>query len=248
MNHRALRRAALIAPLLLSCLAFVPALMLPQAALAARVQGSGTSATETRNVAEFQAIAVSGAVDLVVRQGAQSVQLLADDNLLPLLETVVDGGTLSVRWKRGENVSARSKVVVTVAVPKLNALSGSGSGDVRVEAFATPALQVRLSGSGDLKFDQITTDELTIGIAGSSDIAGQGRAARLKLSISGSGDVRLADLRADDVSIRIAGSGDAQVNAGKSLDVSIAGSGDVSYSGNPAVKTSVAGSGNVRRR
>ena len=73
----------------------VPVLMclasLPLTAQAASVAGSGRSATETRGLAEFQAVAVDGSMDLLLRQGAtQSVQVEADDKLLPLLETVVD--------------------------------------------------------------------------------------------------------------------------------------------------------------
>ena len=242
-----IRRAAFITPLL-CCLALVPALVhLPSAA--ASLQGSGNSATETRNVAEFQAIGLSGSMDLVVRQGAvQSVRVQADDNLLPLLETVVDNNSLQVRWKKGQSLNTRARVLVTVVVPKLGGLSVAGSGDVRLETFSTPALQLSLSGSGDARLEALTTDDLGIRISGSGDVTGNGTAARVKVSIAGSGDVRLADLRADDVTVAIAGSGDAAVNAQKTLQVSIAGSGDVTYTGNAVVKSSVAGSGSVKRK
>ena len=241
------RRAAFIAPLL-CCLALAPALVhLPSQA--ATVQGSGTSANETRSVAEFQTIALSGSMDLVVRQGALlSVQVQADDNLLPLLETVVEGNGLQVRWKKGQSIYTRAKVLVTVVVPKLTGLAVAGSGDVRLGAFSTPTLQLSLSGSGNASLEALTTDDLGIRISGSGDVSGKGTAAKLKVSIAGSGDVRLADLRGDDVTVSIAGSGNAAVNAQKTLQVSIAGSGDVTYTGNAQVKSSVAGSGSVRRK
>ena len=237
-------RAALMPALL--CLTLAPV------AAHALTTGSGRAATETRSVPEFQAIALSGSMDLVVRQGAQSVQVAADDNLLPLLETVVESGnrgaTLVVRWKKGESIHTRGKVMVTVSVPTLSALATAGAGDIRVERFDTPALRVALSGSGDARLESLTTGELDIGISGSGDVAAAGSATTLKVRIAGSGDVRLADLKADDVTVSIAGSGDAAVNPAKTLKVSIAGSGDVSYTGNPAVKSSVAGSGSVTRR
>ena len=245
LNHIA-RRAAFITPLL-CCLALVPAL-LPTPSAAA-TQGSGTSASEARTVAEFQAIGLSGQVDLVVRQGVQtSVQVQADDNLLPLLETVVEGNTLQVRWKKGQSLYTRAKVLVTVVTPKLTRLSVAGSGDVQLEAFSTPALQLSLSGSGNARLETLTTDDLGIRISGSGDVSGKGTAGKLKVSIAGSGDVRLADLRADDVTVAIAGSGDAAVNAQKTLQVNIAGSGDVTYTGTAQVKSSVAGSGSVTRK
>ena len=239
--------AQIAAPALL-CLS-----LLPQVGQAANITGSGRSVTETRTVGEFQAIRLSGSMDLQVSQGsAPSVQVKADDNLLPLLETVVEstshGATLDVRWKKGTIMYVRSKVSVTVVTPRLTALSASGSGDIRVDAFNTPALKLSISGSGDARFNGLSTGDLGISIAGSGDVGGSGSATRMAVSIAGSGDVRLADMKADDVTVTIAGSGDAVVNANKTLDVRIAGSGDVSYTGNATVKSKVAGSGSVNRR
>lgn len=232
--------------------ALVALALLPAAAQAATMQGSGTLATEPRTVAEFQAVATNGSMDLVVRQGAQSVQVQADDNLLPLLETVVENGrhgaTLYVRWKKGQNIHTRSKIVVTVATPKLVSVSNSGSGDIRVETLQTPSLAVSLSGSGDARLEGLTADELTVSISGSSDVVGKGKVGKVRIAISGSGDVKLAEMAADEVSVSIAGSGDASVNAVKSLQVSIAGSGDVTYTGNPSLKSTVAGSGSINKR
>lgn len=237
---------SLIAPALL-CLA-----VLPLTGHAASTKGSGKSATDTRSVAEFQAVALQGSMDLVVKQGAQSVQVQADDNLLALIETVVEstsqGPTLVVRVKRGESFSTRSKMVVTVSVPKLTGVAADGSGDIQVDAFNTPAFKLALSGSGNARLQKLTAGEFGISISGSGDVSADGSAAKLKISIAGSGDVRLADMKADDVTVNIAGSGDAAVHANKTLQVSIAGSGDVSYSGNAAVKSTVAGSGSVTRR
>lgn len=238
---------SLIAPALL-CLA-----LLPQAVRAAEAGGAGQVATEHRSLPEFQAIALSGSMGLLVRQGAtQSVQVQADDRLLPLLETVVEpagsGGTLQLRWKKGQRVDTRAKVLVTVVVPKLTALSAAGSGDITVEQFSTPVLKLSIAGSSDAKLVGLSTAELGISISGRGDVGGSGSATRLKVNISGSGDVRLADMKSDDVTVAIAGSGDAAVNAGKTLEVKIAGSGDVVYSGNATVKSRVAGSGTVTRK
>ena len=243
------RRAALAT---LCSLAAAPALLVAGVSAAA-TRGSGNRASEMRTVAEFQAVAVSGAMDLLVRQGAQqSVQLQADDNLLPLIETVVESGnggpTLKVRWKQGESTSSRSKVQVTVVVPRLTALALAGAGDVRMETFTTPTLQLTLSGSGDARLDGLSTDELGVRISGSGNFGGKGAAAKVRVNIAGSGDVNMLELRADDVQVSIAGSGNAAVDAQKSLQISIAGSGDVVYTGNPQVKSSVAGSGSVRRK
>lgn len=217
--------------------------------LAASLNGSGRAATETRTPGEFQAVSTRGSIDLVVRQGpAIQVQVQADDNLLPHLETVVEDGALIVRWQRGHSIRTRSPVRVEVVMPRLTALGSAGSGDLRLEAFKTPSLKIALSGSGDAHLASLTTDELRVSISGSSDVTGAGQAGRADISVSGSGNVRLLDLAAEDVSVRIAGSGDVAVHAQKKLTISIAGSGDVSYKGEPALTSTVAGSGSVRKR
>jgi len=214
-------------------------------------------ATENRSVGEFNAIALGGAMNLTVRQGSPaSVQVSADDKLLPQIETVVESGrsgpTLQLRMKREQggfsSWSSRGAIKVTVVTPQLSGLSTAGSGDIRLEAFKTPALQLSIAGAGNAVLNGLDTEELGVGISGSGDVRGDGRAARLNVSIAGSGDVRLADLRGDEVSVKIAGSGDAAVNAQKTLKVSIAGSGDVIYTGEATVKSSVAGSGSIKKR
>lgn len=241
---KALLRTALVAPSLF-WLAFLP---LPSQA--AGVTGSGHIATEVRALPEFQAIHLGGSMDLQVRQGpSQRVQVQADDNLLPPLQTEVEstrhGATLKVGWKAWQSLSTKTRVQVTVVLPRLSALTAAGSGDIRIDAFNTPGLELALSGSGDARLDGLSTDKLAVKLSGSGDVAVAGKAGQLQVSLAGSGDVRLADLVCDDVKVAIAGSGDVVVNAQKSLDVSIAGSGDVRYVGSPAVKSRVAGSGSV---
>jgi hypothetical protein len=221
---------------------------------AERVAGSGNSATEIRDgLGEFEAIALRGSIDLVVRQGSPSaVSVTADDNLLALVETTVQGGSggprLVVRWKPGTSIHTRSKVTVQVTTPRLGALASAGSGDIRVEALDTPRLELSLSGSGDAALARLKTEELRISISGSGDVKAEGQASRLRISIAGSGDVDATRLPTDEASVSIAGSGDVAVTAVKKLSVSIAGSGDVIYTGEPEVTRSVAGSGTVKRR
>jgi hypothetical protein len=229
-------------------------LMMAGSPAAEAATSAGKIVTETRAVSDFEAIAQSGSIDIVVRQGAsEGVEVQAEDTLLPLIETVVEPGsagrTLNIRIKRGEHIYSRKPIKVTVNVIRLTSVATAGSGDVVIEALKTPSLKLALAGASDARLHSLATDSFEIRISGSGDVAASGNARQLKLSIAGSGDADLADLAADDVSVRIAGSGDAKVTANKALEVSVAGSGDVSYGGAvTAVKTSVAGSGSIQRR
>ncbi len=220
----------------------------------AATTGSGQARSESRNVGSFQAITLRGAIDLVVRQGgSEAVSVRGDDNILPLVQTVVEGSgnerSLRIQIKPGESLRTKTPIVVTIDVVKLNALASAGSGSITLEALRMPALSLSISGASNAKLQQLDTDRLRIDIDGSGDIQASGRAARLDIAIAGSGDVRTRDLVAAEVSVAIAGSGNASVTAQKSLSVSIAGSGDVDYAGGASqVSKSIVGSGTLRTR
>jgi hypothetical protein len=236
---------------LAAALAAVALTALPRAAHAADalVVASGAVTSEARPVGDFRVISVSGGLDLKIRQGSQTaVEARAEANLLPYLETLVDNGTLQVRWKKGSKLRLKETPVVSISVVDLQAIASAGSSDVSLAPLKTPKLTISLSGAGDIAIDTIETDDLGVTISGSGDLRASGQARRLQLRISGSGDVQTEALKSDDVTVSIAGSGDASVQAAKSLSVSIAGSGDVVYRGDAQVKTSIAGSGSVRKR
>lgn len=218
-----------------------------------RVTGSGKLTSESRAVRGFQAIALRTSMTLMLRQGTrEGIELRADDNILPLIETtVVDRSgvpTLEITAKKGTSFSTSNPVVATIDLVTLRALSISGSGDVVGDALKTPGLSVAISGSGNVKLKQLNADEVSAKVSGSGDIEFGGRATKLGVSISGSGDVKARGLEADDVTVGIAGSGDADVTARKTLTVSIAGVGNVKYTGDATVKSSIAGRGNVSKQ
>ncbi|HYE71307.1 MAG TPA: head GIN domain-containing protein [Aquabacterium sp.] len=213
------------------------------------VTAAGPVTSEARTTGDFRAITVSGGIDLKVRQGSQpAIEVRAEANVLPYLETALDNGTLQVRWKRGSRLRVKDTPQVSVTAVELQSISSAGNGDITVGALKTPKLALGLSGAGDIAIESIETEELSVSIAGSGDLSASGHATRLQVRIAGSGDVKTGELKADDVSVTIAGSGDASVHAAKTLTVNIAGSGDVLYRGDAQVKSSILGSGSVRKR
>ena len=63
--------------------------------------------------------------------------------------------------------ATQGKVLITVVVPELSALVPSGSGDMHVESFNTPALKLAISGSGDAELSGLTAGEMNVSMAGS---------------------------------------------------------------------------------
>jgi hypothetical protein len=243
---------------LVSCLlvgaAAASAVLVPPPAQAATTTGSGEPAVQQRPVEDFEAIAVQGPMTLVVRQASRAaVEVRADDNLLPLIETFVETRrglrTLVVRIVLGESVRPRSDMQVSVDALQLSALAIAGTGPVRVEALRTAALRLSIAGAADTRLQGLDAGALAVAVSGSGNVSAEGRTGTVDLRIAGSGDARLAALAADDVKVSIAGSGDAEVTANRQLSASVAGSGNVRWSGNATqVSSRVAGSGSVSKR
>jgi hypothetical protein len=214
-----------------------------------RVVGSGRLQTESRAPGSFQAISIKGPIRMVLRQGSrEAIEVTADDNLLPLIETRVENAMLKVGPRKGISYSSRNPVTVTVDFVALKELAVGGSGDVVGQAMKASTLEVAIGGSGTVRLPKLQASTLSLTIGGSGDFESSGRTGRFSVGIGGSGSVHAEELDADDVSVNIGGSGDASVRANRTLDVSVGGSGDVVYSGAAVVKTSIAGSGSVRKR
>ena len=212
-------------------------------------QGSGTFKTETRTPGHFTGVSMSLPGSVELRTGAsESVTIETDDNLMPLIETVVEDGVLQIRsTKRNVGIAPR-RLKIVVQAKGVDQLSLGGSGTIDADALRGAKVRIELGGSGSIKVRGVETDALTVALGGSGDLrVGAGATKKLSLSIGGSGDVDLGKLQSVDASVSIAGSGEATISVRDNLNVSMAGSGDVNYYGDPRVRKSSVGSGSANR-
>ncbi len=110
------------------------------------VVGDGKPASQSRTVADFNAIALNGSIALKLKQGnTASVVVRGDSNLLSLVETVVESNqSLQLRWKRGTSVRSQLPVVVEVTAPQVRAVASAGSGDIEIDAMKVPRLSLSI--------------------------------------------------------------------------------------------------------
>ncbi|QNA88593.1 DUF2807 domain-containing protein [Massilia sp. Dwa41.01b] len=213
------------------------------------MQGSGKIVKQTRQVGSFNglSLAVPGSVELRIGD-TEGVTVEADDNLLPLLETVVEGNTLKIRPARRNLNLQSTSIRVVVQARAIERLALGGSGNIESDALRGRALEVDIGGSGSIKLKGVESESLAVSLGGSGDLkAGRGTVGALTVSIGGSGDVDLGRVAANRASVTVAGSGEATVWPRNELSVTIAGSGDVNYYGDPRVSKSTVGSGDVKR-
>jgi len=189
--------------------------------------GSGTAAEDTRTVSEFDEVVVSGALQLELSLGKKpALKLSGDDNLLPLIETKVEGSKLTVSSKKNLD-------------PKL---------PLRLELSAKNVKRVALSGAGKINVEGVDNDALAIELSGAGDVLLKGKTKKLKIGFSGAGKADATGLSASSVSVSISGAGKVELGEPKELDVKISGAGKVRYDGNPKISQKISGAGKLVKR
>jgi hypothetical protein len=190
------------------------------------VRGSGHVVAEARSVAPFDGIQASGAVIVdVVETGSERVTVRAEDNLLPYLETYVEGGMLHIGFRSGVSVSPRRDVVVEVDAFEIVELRASGA--VRIDAALG------------------WTPQMWVGLSGASSLLISGEADELNADLSGASRLDALDYRTLHADIGVSGASQAFVWVLDRLDAQASGASHVRFRGRPEVRASVSGASTV---
>jgi len=203
------------------------------------VRGSGNVISEDRAVSGFSKLFISGSGEIFIEQGdEESLTIIAEDNIIPLITTEVSGDTLNISHGPGPIVTNTKSIEIYLKVKDLDSISTSGSANVNCSGLSTGSLTIKTTGSGNVDISNLETDSIDISSSGSGNFTLAGNTDSLKISTNGSGGCDAGNLKSKDCIIDINGSGNNTVNVSDTLDVSIDGSGDVSYIGNPTVESS----------
>ena len=221
------------------------------AGLGGAIPGSDNIVTKTREVGAFNAITLDYPAEVTLQQGAEdSVEITADDNLLPQITTVVSAGRLTIRnqeeeWKHRVNPSRLPKITVTVKDLKEIEFRAP-AGELAMDGFEADTLDLLLNGGGEVKLSRVNLDHLVILLSGKGDIQADGTVKEVQLTLSGMGNFNGADLECDQASIEISGVGDATLRIESKLMATISGTGSVNYYGTPHIEQNVTGIGSVQ--
>lgn len=189
-------------------------------------QGSGSLGRERRDLHPFEEVKIAAGIDLIYRHGTtQQLDIIGDHNLIPIIETSVSNGVLTISTRK----SYQSHLPLTVELtgPRLNSLTMHGAGDIDLNDLRQESLTLNLNGSGNAHID--------------------GRVNRLFLTVNGAGDVDAERLDSDSADIKLLGSGDISVTAHDTLTATLIGSGDITYFGHPKnIQKQIIGSGDLQ--
>ena len=209
------------------------------------INGNGISKTESRNAEGFSEVVSSGDFNITVVPGNNySVEVTAESNLLPYIETDVNGSTLKIRTRGIHSLRQNNPIEINITTPVLNGVSISGSGYIKTGSFMSNNFKISVSGSGDID-TKVSADVIKANVSGSGTIYLEGDASTTDYVISGSGKIKSYNLEQTDCKATISGSGDVYVNASETINANISGSGRVYYVNHPVIHTSISGSGSV---
>ena len=191
------------------------------------IKGNGVIKTEDRSIAEFSTVMVAGGYQIKWSPGKPAFNISTDQNLLPLIKTVVSGNTLRIDSKK--NLAPTKGITIILSSASLT--------------------DVRLTGGNSFKGSQITGHDLKLESTGASDISVDGSVTNLEASLTGASKLDAKSLQAKVAAITLVGASDADVTVSDTLKASITGAGSLTYSGNPkSVEKNVTGAGSVRQK
>lgn len=201
--------------------------------------GNGVTATESREVGEFSAVAIQGALTATVEIGPRSpVVIEGDENLLPMVTTVVRDDKLVVAIPVNLTVRPTRPITVKISTPSWGLLETRGAARVSAQAGEAETQAVKAVGASSVKLSGVTTDALSLEGQGASTIEADGETGDMALVLTGASVARLDQLDASDATVFASGASTASVKTRDGIDGGVSGVSALNVSG-PAYRRSL---------
>jgi hypothetical protein len=192
------------------------------------IVGSGQFVSESRPLQAVSRVVASGGLQATVSRGSpESLDITAEDNILPLLDCVERDGTLFLGWKPGSRSVSAHEIVIRIRAGELRSVDASGGSRIGADGIATPDFNVTLSGA--------------------AQFSASGSVERLVVELSGASRVLAADLASRAVTARLSGASHGTLRMRDSLRASVSGASLLEFYGDPVVDAAVSDTSVVRR-
>lgn len=192
-----------------------------------QVRGSGNRQKQKRDVAAFTSISTDGAFHIeVAAQQPPSLEIEADDNVLPLILTDVSNNVLQLKSRQGISVS--QPVIIRIAVQNLEGFSANGAGKIDVAG--------------------LKNDKFELDVNGAPNVRVSGETKLVEIDTNGAANIDTDKLRAQRAVVDSRGVSQVEVRAVEQLDVTVSGPSNVVYSGDPVVNKTINGPGTVQKK
>lgn len=187
----------------------------------------------------FNAIKISGGIDLYLSQSAEAAIAVSasEERFKEGIKTVVENNILHIYYEGEKKWNAqKKKLKVYVSFKDLESLHASGACDVLVSgSIAVPSLVLQLSGACDFK-GKLAVDKLSLNLSGASDVIVSGTANTVKIESSGASDVKGYELVSEYCTARASGASDINITVNRELNANASGASNIHFKGTGLIK------------
>ena len=213
------------------------------------VAGNRNVVTEERDAEEgFTKIRASEGLDVYITQSSTpSIEVEADENIISLIATDIDNGTLVIHTEK--NIGRCKSKKVHVSVPNIEKIVSTSGADIySTEIIIADDIEVRSNSGADVKIE-VEAKNVTCSTSSGADIKISGTADSLVADASSGSDIQAKELTVKDCDASASSGADVTVNVSEKLVASSSSGGDVHYYGNPeSVAKNKSVSGGVHKK
>lgn len=209
------------------------------------IVGSGVLIDDQRALTTFDQVVVDVPVNVDIRYGStQQVNVYAQGQVLPVLQTNVKGETLTISMSEKAQMDGATNV--KIMLPALKSVTHNSQGDISIMDFKGDKLALTHSGQGNLTVRDITYEDVKVKHSGQGDVTLSGTSEDLEVDGDGAGNVNASRLMVKDAKVTNKGAGDISVTVENDLKAAIKGAGNINYKGDPKVDLSDDGAGSLQ--
>jgi hypothetical protein len=205
-----------------------------------------------RNVNGFNAIEVSGAIELTLVQGTdEAVSVSASSTeLADRIKTEVSGGTLKIYFedKGFWHSSVNGKLKASVTFKTLERLEASGACNVKAQSITTKNLKIELDGASDFE-GTLAVETAFLDLSGAANLKIAGTATNTQIDASGACSVKGYNLKTDFCKVDASGASNIHIWVAKELSGEASGGSTVYYKGDGVTKDiDVSGASTIKKK
>ena len=204
--------------------------------------------SEVRQIASFQGVRVSEAIDVYLKKGdKESVKVEVTGTDLSNVLTEVNGTTLKIHM-RNRNFRGRNSVKVYVTFTRLEKLSASSAANLfSTDPIKSDRLEISVSSAGSVEA-KLESESVSVSSSSAGKTVLEGKTKSLEIEASSAGDIDAYNLESENVNVSVSSAGSAKISVSKELEAHASSGGSIRYRGNPLkTNTDSSSGGSVKK-
>jgi len=202
-----------------------------------KITGNGKLVSDQREIKPFSSIAIAGVFNVILNQGnSESIKVETDENIVPLIITVVENDTLKVKLKDSTSIRKMTKLNVYITLATIASINTMGVGSLKSEdTLHLKDLELNIEGVGATEIclvaDKLSVNSKTVGAIVLSGIVNE-----TSIIHNGVGLIKAFDLKSKKLSLQTSGVAAAEVFASEEISIEASGIGGIEYKGGATKK------------